>query len=130
MKRTQEEIARWKREMQGLAKRIKGMDETEKWHFVRQHLIITAENHQLTLNNTCMLLMQCPEFTPVQVGGYRQWQKVGRVVRQGESSIGVIMVPIGIREKADGTEDKSDLRFRYVSVFDVSQTEEIDSKVA
>ena len=125
MKRTEAEIKEWKARMAKLAKQVKSMDEAEKQAFIGRNLIITAEGHRLSLRNTCLLLFQSDGFTPVQVGGFRQWQKVGRVVKKGEHSFGCISVPIGIKKDDSGPDDTSDLHFRWVSVFDVSQTEEI-----
>jgi hypothetical protein len=130
MKRTAQEIRAWKAQMSKLAKKIKAMSEEEKQAFVGNHLIITAEGHRLSIRNTCLLLFQCPGFTPTQIGGFRQWQKIGRVVRQGESACGCIMVPTSRKKTDDETRDKSDLRFRFVSVFDVSQTDEVGSLVS
>lgn len=130
MKRTKEEIQAWKAEMSKLSKKIKAMDETEKQAFIGRNLIITAEGHRLSLRNTCLLLFQCSEFTPTQIGGFRQWQKAGRMVQEGQHSCGCIMVPMGVKKDSDGNRDDSDIKFRYIPVFDVSQTDEIAVEAA
>ena len=107
------------------------MDKDEKEAFVGRNLIITAEGHHLSLRNTLLLLLQSADGVyPTQVGGFKQWQKIGRIVKKGEHSIGCIQVPIGVKKNDDGTKDETGLRFRWVSVFDVSQTEDIQQNAA
>jgi hypothetical protein len=129
VKRTQKEVAIWKTKMARIAKQVKDMTEEEKKAFVGRNLIVTAEGHQLSLKNTCMLLAQCKGFTPTQIGGFRQWQKIGRTVRKGEHSCGCIMVPV-VGKKDEKTGLPEYVRFRFVGVFDVSQTDEMSQENA
>jgi hypothetical protein len=128
--RTEHEKTVWKAKMANLAKKIKGMNETEKQQFVGNNLIITAEGHRLSLRNTCLLMFQCSDYTPTQIGGFRQWQKIGRIVQKGQHACGCIMVPMSSK-KQDIIDDKKDsIHFRWVPVFDVSQTEVIGETAA
>lgn len=80
-----------------------------------------AKFHRYSWNNTLLIMMQKPEAT--QVAGYRTWQGMGRQVRKGEKSIG-ILAPIFAKAKdAEGKDEKRLVGFRAVSVFDVSQTD-------
>lgn len=69
-------------------------------------------------NNSMLIAMQCP--TATEVHGYAEWQKLGRQVRKGETSI-VITAYAGVRETEKG--DKP--RFRAAGVFDIAQTDPI-----
>lgn len=75
--------------------------------------------------NIAKILEQFPEATEVR--GYRDWQKVGRQVRRGETGI-AILAPIKPKKdenKQPGEISSKELEFRCrkVYVFDVSQTE-------
>ena len=129
--RTEEEKQMWKARMSGIAKAIKKMEPEEREQFAKKSPIFTCEGHILACYNTCSLLMQsigCEE-PPTQIGGFKQWQKIGRKVSKGEHSIGSIMVPMGVKKDSDGQEDDSDIRFRHVPVFDVTQTETLDKDI-
>lgn len=61
--------------------------------------IVSAEGKPLSLFNTCLLLTQDEQAT--MVGGFRQWQAVGRQVRKGEHGL-AMWFPL--TKKAEGTE--------------------------
>jgi antirestriction protein ArdC len=78
-----------------------------------------------------MAVLQRPDVTIV--GGFRQWQQVGRKVKKGEHGL-YIWIPLGTRETDDQgltrTEMPDERRFKLVAVFDVSQTEEMEEEHA
>ncbi len=87
-----------------------------------------AKFWQYSWTNTILVLVQKPDAR--RVAGYRQWQKLGRQVRQGEKSIR-ILAPFSYKTKQEPVEgdeageEKVSYRtyFNPVSVFDVSQTD-------
>lgn len=82
---------------------------------------VQSKFHRYSWNNTLLIMVQNPEAT--QVAGYRTWQGMGRQVRKGEKSIG-ILAPMFRKDKdAEGKDEKRLVGFRAVSVFDVSQTD-------
>jgi DNA primase len=89
-------------------------DDWRKW------LTVQARFHNYSFGNTLLILAQCPNAT--NVAGYRTWQSLGRQVRKGEKSIG-ILAPMFAKDKESKNDDKRLIGFRAVSVFDVSQTE-------
>ena len=93
--------------------------------------VITCEGRTLSVKNTCLLFFQRPGVSVV--GGFRQWIRNGRVVRKGEHGAS-IWIPLGAKAD-DGTADgasgePAELRFGTATVFDVTQTQEIDPAVA
>ena len=125
MKRTKEEKDAWRSKMRALAKQIKQISPERQAELAGRIGTITAEGHRLSTFNTIFLAMQSGNGGFVQVGGYRQWQRVGRKVRKGESSIGSIFVPLGKKKDENGDiDDEEKTRFLTVPMFDVNQTEE------
>jgi len=87
---------------------------------------VTCEGHRLSTHNMIFLFCQDQGAHPLaMVGGFRQWKKAGRQVQKGEHAAGYIYVPLGV--KKDG-EETDGVRFRLVPVFDVTQTEEIETR--
>lgn len=128
--------ARDKRRAQfrGLCKQVANMGETERLALAsRMAGMVTCEGHALSLHNCCLLALQCPAATIV--GGFKQWQRQGRAVTKGEHGF-MIWVPIGGKKSdgastlasAEGTEP-DETRFLMATIFDVSQTHEIESSV-
>lgn len=119
--------AEWRASMGKLAKRIRDMSDEDKQALFGKTGTLTAEGHQLSVFNCIFLHMQNGNSNPlVQVGGFRQWQKVGRFVRQGEKSVGYIYIPCGQKEKDEATGRETCTRadfFRLVPMFSVDQTE-------
>lgn len=88
-------------------------------------------------NNAALIVMQRPEATEIR--GYRDWQAHGRQVRKGEHGIRII-APAGQAEgieaqpatettpAVEGQEGRK--FFRLISVFDISQTDEIEKQEA
>lgn len=112
-----------------MARKISAMPEADRLKLMSGACLATIEGHDLSPKNSCLALMQNPRATIL--GGFRQWTAAGRVVRKGEKSIG-IFVPCqaaGKKEstEAEGAEAEGGTFFRVVSVFDVSQTEPIET---
>lgn len=75
-----------------------------------------------SFNNTMLIAQQCP--TATKVAGFRTWLKLGRRVMRGEKAIWIV-APVIYRDTTEGNDPESTSLhgFRYVPVFDISQTE-------
>ena len=129
-KRTEAELAEWRERMKGLADRVRAMSETERQAKAQEIGTVTCEGRPLSHFNCCYLWTQAGRPL-LQVGGFVQWQKAGRVVRKGEKAAGYIFVPkrkaADPNKRADEFSD-SDFKspgFVQVPVFDVTQTEPV-----
>lgn len=111
---------------------VAALVEDGKWKAL---LAMQARFHSYSLGNLLLIAAQCPSAT--QVAGFRAWQGLGRQVRKGEKSIG-ILAPMTFAPKDDeGKGEKSTAEkattgersarkvrgWRRVSVFDVAQTD-------
>ena len=115
----------WKDKMQGLIKQVSNLSAADKEKLAETNPITTCEGHAISPYNHCFLAMQTDKPLTV-IGGFRQWQRAGRMVSKGNKAAGYIYVPM--KGKTDDPDKK--LRFRMVPVFDISQTEEIQEGVA
>lgn len=92
--------------------------------------VVTCEGHPLSLRNTICLYMQAQGAPLSMIGGFRQWQRVGRQVRKGEHATGYILVPsergVSKEDAENGIKQLDTLRFYGVAVFDISQTDQIN----
>ena len=61
----------------------KHMDTEQSSEQYRQWLEVQAKFHKYSWHNTLLILSQCP--TAQQVAGYKEWQKLGRQVRKGDT---------------------------------------------
>lgn len=95
----------------------------------RNYLRTCMKFHSYSINNCLLIASQMPGAT--QVAGYGDWQKkFKRQVRKGEKGIR-ILAPIPCKfdvdvPTADGGSEKQHIefmRFKMVSVFDISQTD-------
>lgn len=95
------------------------------------YLQVMSKFHTYSANNQVLIAMQMPDATAV--AGYNSWiRNFDRHVKKGEKSI-TILAPMKVKIKidtdrrdADGKiiqEERETIKFRPVSVFDVSQTE-------
>lgn len=82
-----------------------------------------------SLANLMLIFTQRPAAT--YCAGYQEWRKLGRQVQAGERGI-TIWAPIFIRGRKAEVDDDSapELRYRLVTVFDISQTAPVGSEVA
>lgn len=132
MKRTAEEKRAWRERMDTLVRKIKGMTDDERESLAARMPIVTCEGYALSTFNQCFLIAQTKIAVTV-VGGFRQWQRAGRVVRKGEHAVGTIFVPMFASKQADvGEQDEDGLLrgFTFASMFDVSQTDAAGSTEA
>jgi antirestriction protein ArdC len=97
---------------EGVAK-IQSSDDWKKF------LDASAKFWRYSFNNQMLIAIQRSNAT--QVAGFHTWKEMGRYVKAGEHGIR-ILAPMLVKVK-DGQEDETIVRFRSVSVFDISQTE-------
>jgi len=88
----------------------------------------TCEGRVLSVFNSCLILTQHPQAS--MVGGFRQWLDKGRAVKKGEHSL-MIWIPKKGKE-SESTEpkpnaDKEEMAFFMGTVFDISQTIEVET---
>ena len=95
-------------------------------------MIVTVSGHVLSPRNTVLCYFQ-QEGVSI-IGGFRQWLKEGRCVRKGEKGMN-ILVPCNPKkgdaaDQAGDSEQTTGDRVFFVAgtVFDVSQTDEVEAK--
>lgn len=119
---TNEQKAEKKARMRRLVKQVANMtDEQREELFQTIGVCVNTEEHALSMRNTILCYYQLGEF-PTIVGGFKQWKGQGRTVKKGEHGLS-IMYP-SVKKGEDGEEDT--MNFRYGTVFDISQTIEIE----
>lgn len=101
-----------------------------KSEVMNQYLSTMAAFHSYSFTNMMLIATQRP--TATRVAGFNTWRQLGRHVLKGEKGIRII-APIVSRKKdpspADGItvvgeeKPKTYLNFRFVHVFDLSQTD-------
>lgn len=101
---------------------LKSIDTNEQW---LQYLSFQAKFHNYSFSNMLLIFSQNPGAS--YVAGYKKWQSFNRYVKKGEHGI-KILAPMKCKEKSE--EDVDDIfklgGFRFVSVFDISQTDGSD----
>lgn len=123
--------------LENLEKGIRGAMNSENY---KAFLRVQSQFHSYSANNTWLIYLQNEDAT--RVAGYKTWQKLGRQVMKGEKGI-KILAPSPykyskILEKIDPKTQKpvrnahgeivkekvevQGIKFRTVSVFDISQT--------
>ncbi|WP_069164579.1 ArdC-like ssDNA-binding domain-containing protein [Nocardia altamirensis] len=107
-----------------LTSKVSQLVASDQW---KAFLNFTASFHHYSLNNTLLILAQCPNAT--QVAGYDAWRKLGRKVNQ-RCSIRIYGRPFRTVKDKDaktGEETKRRVACRppILSVWDISQTEPI-----
>lgn len=111
-----------------LARNLAAMSDTERAALAtRMATVTTVEGRALSVHNACLVAMQLPSTT--LVGGFNQWIKAGRSVRKGEHGLMIWAPCKGATDPnlqpGELTTDRQ--QFITVTVFDVSQTEELRS---
>jgi hypothetical protein len=101
---------------------IGALTSSEAWH---DYLAFQSRFHRYSYGNVLLIAAQRADAT--KVAGFRSWQRVNRFVRRGEKAIWILAPMIG--RAASGTrhgetddQERVISGFRYVPVFDVSQT--------
>lgn len=118
-----------------LWKRVADMPELERIQITNKLGLITCDGHTFSLGNMMLIALQNPQASVL--GGFRQWIKHGRAVRKGEHGC-MIWVPIGGKKdasvldaapapEAQNAESDHDTRFIIGTVFDITQTDEIET---
>lgn len=92
---------------------------------VTAYLETVSKFHNYSLGNQLLIAFQRPDAT--RVAGFHTWKSLGRFVKKGEKGI-AILAPMTFKGKNKGDDGESDntisyVRFRSVTVFDVSQTD-------
>lgn len=108
-----------------LAQRISKMTEQERSALVSDWPV-TIEGHRVSLKNACLIMFQGGGTV---FGGLHQWRTAGRKVKKGGTSV-QIFVPMGLRKMNQEPDQEGDADsptgYCVASVFDISQTEEIN----
>jgi hypothetical protein len=120
-------------ERRELVKKLeRGFQQVQESDEYRSYLDTISRFHKYSISNTMLIWVQCPNAT--HVAGFHTWLSLGRHVRKGEKGIR-IFAPMPYRktvstfdEQTGVAEDEeiSGLRFRAISVFDISQTDGAD----
>ena len=117
-----------------LVRQLAKLTDAEREAFMaRCPAILTAEGRTLSGHNTLLAAMQRPGVTVV--GGFRQWMKHGRAVRKGQHGIMIWIprLPALQREEAPAAgegPETAEVRFLMGTVFDISQTVEVETATA
>ena len=92
----------------------------------KQYLNTLAKFHHYSARNIDLIYAQNPQAT--QVAGFKQWQTAfNRTVNRGEKAIRIVapiikkLTPEN-QKRLDTTEEKAIVGYRYIPVFDISQT--------
>ena len=118
------ETEKWKRQLvENAEKEILKLTDSEKF---KSYLDTVAKFHRYSQRNIDLIYSQNP--TASQVAGFKKWQNdFKRSVNKGEKGIR-IAAPIikkltpEDQKRLDTTEEKAIVGYRYIPVFDVSQT--------
>ncbi len=98
---------------------IVALAHSDQW---QRHLDYQRAFHSYSFGNVVLIAAQCPEAT--RVAGFRTWQRLHRTVRKGERAIWILAPVVNRMATDDGEDEHRSVRgFRYVPVFDLSQTE-------
>jgi N-terminal domain of anti-restriction factor ArdC/IrrE N-terminal-like domain len=101
-----------------LSEGIVSLTTSDQW---RRHLDCQRAFRHYSFGNVVLIAAQCPGAS--QVAGFHAWKKLGRSVRRGQTAIW-ILAPMVRRRTAEERDDDRPVRgFKYVAVFDLSQTE-------
>ena len=116
---------------------IAKLDDMERARIAGQYGFRTVEGRELSMSNQMLIALQCPGASVL--GGFRQWLGHGRAVRKGEHGA-MIWCPAGRKSTIEPsnpgadvvmpgeTNGENDTRFIVGTVFDISQTEELQAK--
>lgn len=111
-----------------LATQVEELCSSDGW---RQFLAFISSFRSYSLNNTLLIMSQRP--TATQVAGYVAWQKKGRQVRKGETSIKILGYSVKTSTETDpdtGEEtERAKTWFPVRGVFDISQTDPMPGAV-
>jgi hypothetical protein len=106
----------------------RGFQRIQESEEFRRYLDTVSRFHSYSVANTMLIWMQRPDAT--LVAGFRTWLSLGRHVQKGEKGIRIfapIQYPRTKQTSGEPTDNSEDhetrpIRFRSISVFDISQT--------
>ncbi|MHB1785643.1 MAG: ArdC-like ssDNA-binding domain-containing protein [Acidimicrobiales bacterium] len=102
-----------------LAEGIANLATSDDW---RRYLDCQSRFHRYSFNNVLLIAAQRHEAS--QVAGFNAWRKLNRIVRKGEKAIWILAPMVHKNTAAkDGDDDRVIRGFKYVAVFDISQTD-------
>lgn len=102
-----------------LVEGVKGFYSSDTW---KEFLIVQSKFHSYSFSNTVLIMMQLPYAS--RVAGFNAWKELGRNVKKGEKALKILAPLIGKKIDEDTQEEEKVIYgFKYVNVFDVSQTE-------
>lgn len=110
-----------------LAKAVAEMTDEQRQQIVDKFgAVVTCDGRVLSHFNTCLVLSQT-DGKASMVGGFNQWKDKGRSVRKGEHGL-MIWIPSARKAEATATGEEGETKLGFVmgTVFDVTQTEEIE----
>lgn len=102
-----------------LTEGIRNLTSREEW---QRYLDFQSRFHAYSFGNVLLIAAQMPYAS--RVAGFRSWQRANRFVRKGEKAIW-ILAPLVYKQTDEATDDTQHVirGFKYVPVFDVSQTD-------
>jgi antirestriction protein ArdC len=87
----------------------------------RDYLVFQSRFHRYSFGNVLLIAAQNDQATCV--AGFRAWCRHDRFVRKGEKAIWIVAPMVGKTSDPTQQEERVIRGFKYVPVFDVSQTE-------
>jgi antirestriction protein ArdC len=128
-KRAEERRAKFR----DLCKQVAALSDEERAALAQRINITNTDGHPLTAHNAILLTYQMENVTVV--GGYHQWRTMGRQVKKGENGLAIWAPKMPKKQEGESkpaeptpgqTEDEKP-NFLMVTVFDISQTQEIEN---
>jgi antirestriction protein ArdC len=102
-----------------LSEGISSLTNSDEW---LRHLDCQSRFHQYSFSNVVLIAAQFP--AAIRVAGFHSWKKLGRSVRKGERAIWILAPMVARKTEGERSEHDRVVRgFKYVPVFDLSQTE-------
>lgn len=127
----QEAAQRRRANFRGMVKTLASMKEEQRAELAgRLPGLATCEGHMLSLYNQALIAFQAGQTSVTMLGGYNQWRRQGRQVKRGEHGF-MIWIPTGLPKESElepRERNGEKVRFLIGTVFDVSQTEEIQEE--
>src|SRR5450759_17399 len=108
-----------------LTEGIARLTTSDEW---QRFLDYQSRFHSYSFGNVLLIAAQCHEAT--RVAGFRAWQRMNRFVRKGEKAIWILAPMVYKNAEPEGDDDRVIRGFKYVPVFDISQTDGEDLPVA
>src|SRR5450631_2314849 len=100
-----------------LTEGVQRLTTSSEW---QRYLDFQSRFHSYSFGNVLLIAAQCHEAT--QVAGFRAWQRMNRFVRKGEKAIWILAPMVYKNAEPEGDNDRVIRGFKYVPVFDISQT--------